>query len=88
MMAAMQQALGEDLLQRITVDIDDIFIYDTIDHLQLLDKVLDRLERAGVIVNIRKCKFLLPIGKFLRFVVTHEGPRIRMGDPKLSLPTY
>lgn len=75
LMYTVQRILGEELLQRVIVYIDDTLIpgRDMEEHLKLLVEVLEKLSRAGMTVNVSKCKFLILELKFLGFIVTAQG---------------
>ncbi|XP_073670965.1 uncharacterized protein [Paramisgurnus dabryanus] len=66
----------EDLRSKICfVYIDDIIIYSSTEsqHLQDLQSVLQRLENAGLTINLKKCKFCLSEITFLGHVVSAKG---------------
>lgn len=52
---ALQGVLG-DLLKRVIVYVDDIFVpgREAKDHLELLERVLDHFEHSGATVNLKK----------------------------------
>ena len=57
-------------------------------HLKNLDKALEAFEKAGLILNIEKCKLLNQKAKFLGQVITPEGikPIQRRIDTILNIP--
>lgn len=72
------QRTMENLLQGIkgvSVYIDDILITGstTEEHLQTLDKVLERLETAGLKLNKLKCFFLRPYIEYLGHIIDQDG---------------
>ena len=64
--------------------LDDILISGPDDtcHLSTLSKVLDRLENAGVRLNLAKCKFMEPDVVFCGRVVSESGTRPTDGNVK------
>ena len=74
------QKAMETLLQgipHVTVYIDDILITGETeaDHLQTLEKVLERLAKAGLRAKKRKCKFMVPSVDYLGYVIDAQGLR-------------
>ena len=72
------QRLMENLLQgipRVSIYLDDILITGTseADHLSTLNKVLTRLEAAGLHLKQNKCAFLLPSVEYLGHKITADG---------------
>ena len=68
----------EGLLQGIpyvSIYLDDILITGTSDeeHLTNLDKVLNRLEEAGLRLKCNKCTFMLPSVEYLGHKISAEG---------------
>jgi hypothetical protein len=57
------------------VFIDEILVFaDTIDeHARRLDKVLQRFEKANLLLQPGKCNFALPQVNYLGYVVSQEG---------------
>lgn len=55
--------------------IDDIVVYSSNEHtyLQHLQKVLSRLEQAGLALNMKKCKIRQQSLTFLGHVITAQG---------------
>ena len=75
------QKAMETLLQgipHVTVYIDDILITGETeaDHLQTLERVLERLAKAGLRVKKNKCKFLVPSVDYLGYVIDAQGLRL------------
>ena len=74
------QKVMESLLQgipQVAVYIDDILITGASEseHLQSLEEVLRRLERAGLRAKKSKCKFMVPSVTYLGYVIDTEGLR-------------
>lgn len=69
------KVLDCDPIERVAIYVDDILIPGrSMDkHLQLLDEVLEILEKAGMTVNLQKCTFVSSEANFVGFVVTSEG---------------
>ena len=68
----------ENLLQgipHISIYLDDILITDTseADHLSTLNKVLTRMEAAGLHLKRNKCGFLLPSVEYLGHKISADG---------------
>lgn len=59
--------------------IDDLLIpgRDDLDHIAIIDRVLTKLEEAGMIINLKKCRFMTSRANFLGFVVTPLGVSIQ-----------
>ena len=58
--------------------IDEIIIRtDPHEHLQVLDEVLTRLERHGILAKESKCEFMVPSIEFLGYCVDGEGRHTR-----------
>ena len=77
------QRTMDNLLQGIkgvSVYIDDILISGSTveEHLQTLDKVLERLKTAGLRPNKSKCFFLRPWIEYLGHIIDKEGLRPTM----------
>lgn len=75
---AIFQRMMEGILQgvpHVTVYIDDILVTGTSDweHLQNLQEVLMRLEKAGLKLKREKCAFMLPSVEYLGHVISKEG---------------
>ena len=74
------QKAMETLIQgipHVTVYIDDILITGETeaDHLQTLEKVLERLAKAGLRAKKHKCKFMVPSVDYLGYVIDAQGLR-------------
>ena len=72
--------LGETLLQgisHVSVYIDDILITgeSETDHLQTLERVLERLAKTGLHAKKNKCKFMVPSVDYLSYVIDAHGLR-------------
>ena len=72
--------LGETLLQgisHVSVYIDDILITgeSETDHLQTLERVLERLAKTGLHAKKNKCKFMVPSVDYLGYVIDAHGLR-------------
>ena len=57
------------------VYLDDILIFseDPIEYIRYIYKVLERLRKADLYINLRKCRFKVDRVNFLRFVVSPGG---------------
>ena len=55
-----------------TTYLDDIMIYfdNELEHKTYVKKVLERLQNAGLQVDIKKCKFRVKCTKYLGFIVS------------------
>ena len=75
LMSALHRVLGEALVSQILVYIDDLLIpgRDWDDHLDCLDEVLAKLEKANMTVNLNKCKFVSGSTPFLGFIISPDG---------------
>ena len=74
------QKAMETLLQgisHVSVYIDDILVTGETenDHLQTLERVLERLAKAGLRAKRNKCKFLVPSVDYLGYVIDAQGLR-------------
>lgn len=81
---AMNDVLGELLREGVMVYLDDVVIHspNLTNHLELLDKVLQRFQDTGFKVNLKKCHFLKQEVGFLGHVVTIGG--VKMDPSKVS----
>ena len=74
---ALFQSTMDQILQgmdNVRCRIDDIIIRtDPHEHLQVLDEVLTRLERHGILAKESKCEFMVPSIEFLGYRVDGEG---------------
>ena len=64
-----------------TAYLDDILIYseDPLEHQEHVQKVLQRLQDAGLQVDIKKCEFGVRKTKYLGFIISTDGIEV---DPK------
>ena len=72
------QRVMENVLQgipNVIVYLDDILLSSPTesDHLQLLDQVLDRLDKAGLRARKEKCQFFVPSVSYLGHKIDGEG---------------
>ena len=74
---AIFQSTIEQILQgmdKVRCRIDDILIRtEPHEHLQVLDEVLTRLEKHGILAKRSKCEFMVPSVEFLGYRVDGEG---------------
>ncbi|KAI3472363.1 hypothetical protein Pfo_031104 [Paulownia fortunei] len=77
-MLAMQKIFDDMLHKNIKCYVDDVVIKSKKqeDHLLYLRKVLERLRRYQLKMNLLKCAFGVKSGKFLGFIVCHRGIEI------------
>lgn len=75
------QVVGVDLEPYCFVYLDDIVICtsDFDQHVEVLEKVFQRLLAAGLVINTEKCEFCRPQLRYLGFVVDELGLRV---DPE------
>ena len=71
----MDRILGDVLGEHCAVFLDDIIVHapDEEAHLAVLSQVLERLDRAGLIVNAKKSVFATRVSPFLGHVLSEEG---------------
>ena len=71
----MDQVMGELQPQCVAVYLDDltVFLPDFYQHLYNLEEVLSWLAKAGLKINLDKCKFAKPKVKVLGHIVSQEG---------------
>lgn len=71
---ALDLVLGKDLLEKLTVYVDDILVTGQTweEHISLLEEVCRRLT-GGMSLKLEKCKFAVEQLKFLAHIVTEEG---------------
>ena len=84
---AIFQRLMENLLQgisRVCVYIDDIIVTGKTEeeHLQNLNEVLSRLEKAGMRLKKEKCKYMVPEIEYLSHKINREG--LQPSDSKVA----
>ena len=84
-MRAMMQVLGD--LKNVMIYIDDIIIFneDLETHLQTLKDVLDRLQKAGLKLKVKKCQFLSRELEYLGHKLNSEGLQMQEGKIKAIL---
>jgi hypothetical protein len=73
---AIEALLGEELIStRVRVYLDDILIFSNSlqEHADTLDKVLTKLENAGLKLKREKCMFAVQKLKFLGYILSTEG---------------
>jgi len=80
----MNKILREFLDQGVVVNLDDILIYseNMDDHIELVQKVLDRLEQHNLAVSLKKSVFQQEEVEFLGYIVKTSG--ITMCDRKVK----
>ena len=80
----------EDGHEFVTAYIDDILVYSPtlLDHIDHLQKVIDRLEEVNLKLNPMKCKFVREEVEFLGHVITANGvkPNLRLTDAVQKFP--
>lgn len=76
-----ERVLGEDLKENVFVYLDDIIIVSKSfeHHLELLTKVFERLEKAGLTINMEKCQLCRSELTYLGYVVNKDGLHV---DPE------
>ena len=64
-----------------TAYLDDILIYsdNELEHEEHVTKVLERLRKAGLQADIKKCEFSVTRTKYLRFIISTNGIEV---DPE------
>ena len=74
---AIYQSTMDQILQgmdKVRCCIDDILIRtEPHEHLQVLDEVLTRLEKHGILAKRSKCEFMVPSVEFLGYCIDGEG---------------
>jgi len=75
------RVLGEDVKPNVFVYLDDIIIVNKTfeEHLALIEKILGRLEAAGLTINFEKSQFCRDSLKYLGYVVNQYGLQV---DPE------
>jgi len=70
--------IGYDLQPKVFVYLDDIVVVSQTleEHVELLETILSRLEKAGLTINFDKCRFCRSELKFLGYMVDREGLRV------------
>ena len=73
----MMEIIGEDLNEGITVYIDDVLVYSKTlaDHFILIEKVLNKFAKAGILMNPTKCEFGQTEVNYLGYTISEEGFR-------------
>ena len=71
----MDSVLGNSLWKHVMVFLDDLNIFSkTFDeHLQHLEDVFQRIEKAGLRINPDKCHFCTQSLQFLGHIITNKG---------------
>lgn len=86
--ATFQHFINETLMEYLddfcSAYLDDILIYseDPLEHMVHVRKVLERLEKAGLQCDLKKCQFSVTRTKFLGLIITTEG--IEMDPEKVT----
>lgn len=70
--------IGYDLQPHCFVYLDDIILISATfeEHIELLEKVMSRLETANITINLDKCKFCRSELRYLGYIVDKEGLRV------------
>ena len=65
--------------------LDDILIYNDTEeeYLEYVKIVLEKLRKAGLYLDIKKCEFKVKIVKYLGLIITNEG--IKMDPAKMEI---
>lgn len=81
---ALDKALGPEIVEQVTLYVDDILIATTTwdEHLCLIHKTLQRFEASGITANLRKSKFAREQLKFLGHLISPDG--IKPDPDKIS----
>ena len=68
----------------VVVHLDDILIYtkNVDEHIQLVQEVLSRLDKASLRVNLKKCSFHIRKVEFLGYIISEQG--IEMSERKME----
>ena len=68
-----------------TAYLDNIIIYfnNKLEHETYVKKVLERLQNAGLQVDIKKCKFRVKRTKYLRFIVSTNSIKTDLDKVKV-----
>lgn len=71
----MSRVLGHDLEPYVYVYLDDIIIVSNSleEHIRLIEIVADRLQKAGLTINLQKSKFCQKKIRYLGYVLSEEG---------------
>ena len=80
----MEQSLGDLNMKICAMYLDDLIIFSNTmeDHLEQLDKVLQRLKDCNMKLNPKKCKFLQTKVKYVGHIVSENGLE---ADPEKKL---
>jgi len=72
------RVIGEDLKSFVFVYLDDVVVISESfeHHLWLLEQVFDRLEKAGLTVNLDKCQLVREELRYLGYVVNQYGLQV------------
>jgi hypothetical protein len=81
----MNNVLFDYLNNFCTAYLDDIMIYfdNELKHKTYIKKVLERLQNAGLQVDIRKCEFGVKRTKYLEFIVSTNGIKTDLDKVKV-----
>ncbi|KAI0997451.1 hypothetical protein K3495_g10734 [Podosphaera aphanis] len=90
--ASFQRYINETLREYLddfcSAYIDDVLIYkngNLVDHERHVNLVIEKLQKAGLVLDIDKCDFSVKKTKYLGFIISAEGPAssIRMDPDKV-----
>jgi hypothetical protein len=72
------KVIGQDLQPNVFVYLDDIIIVSpTFErHMEVLEAVLTRLEKAGLTLSFDKCRWCMPELKYLGYIVSQDGLQV------------
>ena len=77
--------LAEKLNDFVIVYLEDIFIYtkdDSQGHVEVVQYMLDILQKNGLFANLKKCRFYQDKVRFLGYVVSAQG--VKMGHKRIE----
>jgi hypothetical protein len=90
----MNKVLKQFLGKFVVIYLDDILIFSMSkeEHLEHVNKVLQRLKEEALLINLKKCMFLQKELVYLGFVVSKEGLKMDSEKVKVildwSMPKY